>query len=93
MKKIAFLLVGLVAALFVSCGGDKKEKPECVTNSDCGSGRECIEGSCFDKEPEEEVKPECVTSEDCTDGKECQNGSCVTVPPSEYCGDAVVNGT
>ena len=47
----------------------------------------------FFKEPEEEVKPECVTSEDCTDGKECQNGSCVTVPPSEYCGDAVVNGT
>ncbi len=93
MKKFKCLVVVFIAALLVSCGGDKKEKPECVTNSDCGSGRECIEGSCFDKEPEEEVKPECVTSEDCTDGKECQNGSCVTVPPSEYCGDAVVNGT
>ncbi|MBO7126638.1 hypothetical protein J6W78_03735 [bacterium] len=95
MKKFKCLAVVFILAFIVSCGGDKKEKPECVTNSDCGDGRECKEGFCVDKEPEEkpETKPECVTSEDCQDGKECKDGSCVTVEPTEYCGDGIVNGS
>ncbi len=93
MKKIASLLVLFIAALLVSCGGGDKDKPECVTAADCGDGQECREGTCFDKEPEEEVKPECVTSEECPEGKECRDGSCVNVTPAEYCGDGVVNGT
>lgn len=90
MKKFTCLLAVFIAAFLTACGGSKDKEPECITAADCGDGRECIDGFCFDKEPEE--KPECVTSEECPDGKECQNGSCVTVTPSEYCGDGIVNG-
>jgi len=52
---------------------DLVEEPECLLDSDCDDGFECIDEVCV------EIEPECTADSDCDDGYECIAEECVLI--------------
>ncbi|HMU38307.1 MAG TPA: hypothetical protein PKE31_04795 [Pseudomonadota bacterium] len=54
------------------CRPDARRLPECKTNADCGSDKECVNAQC---------RTFCMANSDCascSDGKVCSTGYCMT---------------
>ena len=58
-------------------GPEPEPEPECLEDSDCPIGYECIAEECEYIEP----LPECATDSDCPSNHICQNEECVYVEP------------
>jgi Cys-rich repeat protein len=74
-QRAAIALTAVLYALFslalVGCKASGSN-PECMTDSDCPSGRACIDEKC--------VGGGCTLDSECQAGKMCQQGRCVTRP-------------
>lgn len=75
-------------ACTTSCGTAEENisvtPPECVTDLDCDTGKECISGEC------ETLVEVCTTTAECNNGYECVNNECLEIPEK---GEDVVAGT
>ncbi|MBR4984966.1 MAG: amidohydrolase family protein [Proteobacteria bacterium] len=55
--------------------------PECTNDIDCGEGKMCFSGMCYDKP----VQPECTIDSDCGADKQCISNTCVIKPQPPEC--------